>query len=159
MRALQPEDLAAVGHLLPYNAHVLISVLGPQRACDLMAKRPGALLIVPRRANANDAGRARFEELVDLVGEDGAHALVDRLGEFGAIAVPVCKAAREELRAREIRAEFDRLTGSGMSGRTAIYQVGIDPRWSPITSRAIEKICARADRQPVQHELFCLECK
>lgn len=59
----------------------------------------------------------------------------------------------DELRARAIRAEFDRLTADGLSGAQATYEIGL--RFAPITSRAIELMCGRGDAgEQRQESLF-----
>jgi hypothetical protein len=150
---LTPEDCAAVSDCLPYTAHALIAVLGAVAACKLLNARPGATIVVPKHPDANPAGARAWAELAELIGEP---AMVRLSGWRGgeALPVPVCQAARNELRARAIRAMYDRLTREeGRSGRQAIYAIGI--QFAPITSRAIEMICGRADAgQTAQPELF-----
>lgn len=143
MTPLTVEDLEAVHDLLPYSARVLIKLLGPLAACALLNERPGVTIVVPKHADANPAGARRWAELAEIIGEPAMRLLAERFGGE-VLSVPVCKAAREELRARAIRKEYDRLTRSEeFSGRQAIYEIGL--RFAPITSRAIEMICGRGD--------------
>jgi hypothetical protein len=151
---MKPEDLPTIYGLLPYTAMVLIEILGATPACALLAARPGCTLLIPKHPDHNPAGAKRWAELVGIVGEEGMQALATRYGG-DVLDIPTCKAARDELRHRAIRAEFDRLTTSeGMSGKQAIYEIGL--KFAPISSRAIEQICGKADAgQAVeQAELF-----
>lgn len=147
-------DLHAVYSLLPYTAQVLIDVLGPTHACALLDARPGCQMTIPRHSDRHPAGARRWAELSDIIGEDGMQALAARWGG-DVIEIPTCKAARAELRNRAIRAEYDRLTmKESCTGRQAVYEIGL--KFAPISSRAIELICGRADAgRPVeQAELF-----
>ncbi len=153
MRPLAPADLQAIYDLLPGTAQVLIDVIGATHACALLAARPGCTLIIPKHPDRNPAGAKRWAELAEIVGEEGMQALAKRWGG-DAIDIPTCKAARDELRHRAIRAEFDRLTREEkISGKQAIYEIGL--KFAPISSRAIEQICGRADAgQAEQPDLF-----
>jgi len=150
---LTPDDCEAVRGLLPYTAHALIATIGAPAACTLLNERPGVQIMVPRHPDANPAGARRWAELAELIGDPAMVALAARFGGE-ALSVPVCKAARAELRARAIRAMYDRLTRvERFSGRQAIYEIGL--QFAPITSRAIEGICTRADDSgPAQPDLF-----
>jgi len=151
---VKPEDIPAIHGLLPGTARALIEVLGAAPACDLLAARPGCTLMIPKRPDHNPAGARRWAELSAIVGEDGMRALAARYGG-DVLDIPTCKAARDELRHRAIRAEFDRLTMvEGCSGKQAIYEIGI--KFAPISSRAIEMICGKGDAGQVaaQGEMF-----
>lgn len=142
-RPLTPEDCAAVAGCLPYTALALIKLLGAEAACALLNARPGVTIVIPKHANANPAGARRWAELAEIIGEPAMQRLADKYGGE-AISIPVCKKAREELRARRIRAHYDRLVnGDGLSGRQAVYEIGLIE--APITSRAIEQICGRGN--------------
>lgn len=152
MHRLTPEDCEAVRALLPYTAHALIAAIGVVAACQLLNALPGVTIIVPKGAGSNPGGARRWAELAAIIGEAAMVRLADRFGGEP-LSIPVCKAARDELRDRAIRAMYDRLTGvERRSGRQAIYEVGL--AFAPITSRAIELICARGDRGPTQPALF-----
>lgn len=151
---MTPAGLAAIHGLLPHTALVLIDILGPRRACALLAARPGCRLLIPKHPDHNPAGRRRWAELAAIIGEAGMAQLAARWGG-DVIDIPTCKAARDELRHRAIRAAYDRLTGAEkLSGNQAIYEIGL--QFAPISSRAIELICGRADAgvSGVQVELF-----
>ena len=141
-RDFTPESLLAVRDLLPKTALELVGMLGTEAAAALLNARPGCEFLVPKHADRHPAGARRWAELAEIVGEQGVQALAARWGG-DVIGVPVCNDARFELRARAIRAEFDRLTvNEGYSGKQAIYEIGI--KFAPISSRAIEKILNRA---------------
>lgn len=150
---MKPEDLAAVWSLLPYTAQALVGCLGAPAAAALLAARPGCQFMVPKHADRHPSGARRWAELAAIIGDEAMEKLAARWGG-DVIEIPVCKEARNELRARAIRAEFDRLTGAGHSGAQAVYEIGL--AFAPITSRAIELICGRGDAgQTVeQAELF-----
>lgn len=153
MLRLTPEDCEAVRGLLPYTAHALIAAIGELATCTLINERPGVTIIIPKYSDANPAGARRWAELAGLIGDEAMTCLAERWGGEP-LSIPVCRAARDELRARAIRALYDQLTRrDGVSGRQAHYEIGL--RFAPITSRAIEMICNRADdSRPVQPGLF-----
>ncbi len=151
---LTPDTLRQVWALLPYTAQALVGILGATPACALLSARPGCTLLIPKHPDHNPAGAKRWVELAEIVGAQGMQALATRYGG-DVLDIPTCKAARDELRHRAIRAEFDRLTTSeGMSGKQAIYEIGL--KFAPISSRAIEMICGKADAGVAveQAELF-----
>lgn len=140
---LPPEGLSAVRTLLPATALALIDVLGDEAALALLNRLPGQTLVVPMHPDRHPAAAKRWALLAGIVGEEGMVALSARWGG-DVLDIPVCRAARDELKHRAIRAEFDRLTMiEGLSGRQAVYEIGL--AFAPITSRAIELICGRAD--------------
>lgn len=156
MQRLTPEDCAAISGCLPYTALALIQALGAVPACTLINERPGVTLVIPKHPDANASGARRWAELAELIGEPAMQILAAKWGGQP-FSVPVCKRAREELRARRIRAHWDRLVNrERLSGRQAVYEICLLE--APITSRAIELICGRGDDSggaaPVQAGLF-----
>jgi hypothetical protein len=150
---MKSSDLAAVQSLLPYTAQALIGCLGPDPAAALLAARPGCTILIPKHPDKHPAGAKRWAELAGIIGEDAMHLLAKRYGG-DVIDIPTCKQARDELRNRAIRKEFDRLTREEkLSGNQATYEIGL--KFAPISSRAIELICGKADAGDVeQTELF-----
>jgi hypothetical protein len=148
-----PEQLTAIHSLLPYTAQALIGCIGAEATALLLSARPGCEIRVPKHADKHPEGRQRWAELAEIIGEAAMEKLAARWGG-DVLAIPVCKEARNELRDRAIRAEFDRLTMTKkLTGRAAVYEIGL--KFAPLTSRAIEKICGRADFEPAaQAELF-----
>lgn len=142
-RPLTPEDCAAIAGCLPYTALALIKAIGAVPACTLINERPGVTIVIPKHRQANSAGARRWTELAALIGEEAMQKLADKWGGEP-LSIPVCKKAREELRARRIRAHWDRLVNTdGLSGRQAVYEICLLE--APITSRAVEQICGRGD--------------
>lgn len=151
---MKADELRAVWSLLPYTAQALMQCLGDEPAARLLAARPGCQFLVPKHPDRHPAGAKRWAELAEIVGDEAMAKLAERWGG-DVIEIPTCKAARDELRARAIRAEFDRLTcAEGMSGKQAIYEIGL--QFAPITSRAVELICGKVDagQAAEQAELF-----
>lgn len=151
---MSPADLRAVWTLLPYTAQALMQCLGDEAAAALLAARPGCQFLVPKHPDRHPAGAKRWAELAGIIGDEAMAALAERWGG-DVIEIPTLKAARDELRARAIRAEFDRLTcAEGLSGKQAVYEIGL--KFAPISSRAIELICGKADagQAAEQAELF-----
>lgn len=150
---MTPSELRSVWTLLPYSAQQIMDCLGDEAAAKLLAARPGCQFLVPRHADRHPSGAKRWAELAAIVGDEAMEALAARWGG-DVIEIPTCKTARDELRARAIRAEFDRLTvESGYSGKQAVYEIGL--KFAPISSRAIELMCGRADAgEQRQESLF-----
>lgn len=147
------DELHSVYSLLPYTAQALIDALGASAALALLDARPGCTILIPKHADKHPSGARRWVELAEIVGAEAMQALAKRYGG-DVLDIPTCKRARDELRARKIRAEFDRLTREEkLSGNQATYEVGL--KFAPITSRAIELICGKVDAGRVeQAELF-----
>lgn len=148
-----PDDLQSISGLLPYTAQVLIGCIGPEATARLLSARPGCSIQIPRHPDANAAGARRWAELAEIIGEHEMRLLATRWGG-DIIDIPTCKAARDELRARSIRAMYDQLTmRDGYSGNQAIYEICL--RFAPISSRAVELIIGRTDTgTAAQVELF-----
>ncbi len=142
MRPLTEEDLAAVGHLLPETAHELIHRLGAAAALRLFNAWPGIQTQIPRRPDANAAGRRKWAAMADILGEEPMRRLAAHWG--GEILdVPMCRAARDEIRNRAMRAEFDRLTlDDGISKTQAVQIIGLK---FGMVYRQVEKLIDRPD--------------
>jgi hypothetical protein len=147
------DELHSVYSLLPYTAQALIDALGATAALALLDARPGCTILIPKHEDKHPAGSKRWAELAGIIGAEAMQALARRWGG-DVLDIPTCKQARDELRNRAIRAEFDRLTGAeNLSGNQAVYEIGL--MFAPISSRAIELICGKPDAGRVeQAELF-----
>lgn len=147
------DELHSVYSLLPHSAQALIDALGATAALALLDARPGCTILIPKHEDKHPAGSKRWAELAGIIGAEAMQALARRWGG-DVLDIPTCKQARDELRNRAIRAEFDRLTGEeNLSGNQATYEIGL--RFAPISSRAIEMICGRADAgEQRQESLF-----
>lgn len=142
------DELHTVYDLMPYTAQELINTIGATAALELLDTIPGCTIRIPKHEDKNPRGAERWAGLVEIVGAEAMHALAVRYGG-DVLDIPVCKAARDELRHRAIRTEYDRLTRTEKySGNQAVYAIGL--KFAPITSRAIELICCRADAGQVE---------
>lgn len=150
---LTAEDIATVGHLLPGTAHDLIKRLGVQPALALLNAWPGVQFQMPRRADANAAGAKKWRIIVDIIGIEATETLAAYAGG-DVLEVPMCRAARDELRHRAMRAEFDRLTlDEGCSKTQAVQILGLK---YGLVYRQVEKVVDRPDAAPAstQESLF-----
>ena len=94
----------------PETASELIRAIGIEWAAHLIAHWGGRTFPVPLRTRKNPQGERRFNQLAQLPAERiVAHWGGQRLG------IPNCKEALTERRNRQIRRDYDRLTGSGYS--------------------------------------------
>lgn len=142
MRPLTEEDLAVVGHLLPETAHELVRRLGAAAALRLLNAWPGIQTQIPRRPDANAAGSRKWAAMADILGEEPMRRLAAHWG--GEILdIPMCRAARDEIRNRAMRAEFDRLTlDDGISKTQAVQIIGLK---FGMVYRQVEKLIDRPD--------------
>lgn len=141
---LTPEALQAVAELLPASATDLVGCLGVDAACALLNALPGAQVRCPKYPDRNPDGAFRWADMAEIIGDEGMARLAQRYGG-DVIDIPTCHRARKELRARAVRAEFDRLTRGPerMSSARAVYAICLAFR--PISARAVEMICGRGD--------------
>ncbi|ANQ83675.1 hypothetical protein dqs_0599 [Azoarcus olearius] len=91
---------------LPATARDLVRLLGWPKAEALIRELGGIPYPVPKGADNNSAGAARYERLVEVVGPRGANALV---AEYGGdtLVIPKCKAAIARARMRAMKARCD----------------------------------------------------
>lgn len=153
MKPLTAEDLDIVGHLLPGSAHDLIKRLGVGPALALLNAWPGVQFQMPRRPDANAAGAKKWKIIAGIVGEEATEALAAWIGG-DILEVPMCRTARDELRHRLIRAEFDALTmREGASKAQAVQIIGLK---YGMVYRQVERVVDRPDAAPVavQESLF-----
>jgi hypothetical protein len=149
IRPLTPDDVAEVGHLLPYTAHDLIKRLGAVPALALLNTWPGVHTQIPRRPDANPAGRKKWAAIAAIIGEEAMERLAAHWGGE-ILEVPMCRAARDEIRNRAMRAEFDRLTvEEGMSKAQAVQILGLQ---FGRVYRQVEKLIDRPDAAPAAQE-------
>jgi hypothetical protein len=154
MHPLTPDDIEIVGHLLPPSAHVLIKHLGVAPALALLNTWPGVQFQMPRRPDANPAGAKKWKFIASIMGEEATGKLAAYAGG-DVLEIPMCRAARDELRHRTIRAEFDALTlVEGISKSQAVQILGLK---YGLVWRQMEKIIDRPDAAApaaVQESLF-----
>lgn len=100
-------QLDSVLGLLPRVIRQVVDAIGPGAALQLVETFGGSTYRVPLRKSA--AGEKQFQLVADVVGPDAAQQLVDKFGGQE-LYLANCADALRELRNREIRTEFDRLT-------------------------------------------------
>jgi hypothetical protein len=150
-------DLADMSHLLPSGGAYLVRLLGVAAALALINTWSGVQLPIPKRADSNARGAARWAEIAAVIGEPAMQVLAaDRGGDM--LDIPNCNALRKERRNRAICAQFDQLTGrrpmgEGLSKNAAVIRLGMSN--APITYRQIETILDRPSLYTLaQNNLF-----
>ena len=151
------QDLRDFADLLPSGGAYLVRLLGDVAALALFNHWPGVQLPVPKFADANERGAARWGEIAEVIGEAAMQNLAKSMGG-DMLLIPSCDALRKERRNRAICAEFDQLTGrrplgEGLSKNAAVIRLCM--RHAPITYRQIETILDRPSIAPSsQNQLF-----
>lgn len=135
-------DLSEVTNLLPAVARAIVRTIGIQQTIRLVDRLGGSTFPVPLRKNA--AGEIRYQILVETVGQEAATQLVGVLGGQE-VYIPLCAAALRELRDREMRTEFDSMTGKDLkySALHAVAQLAIRYR---ISDRQVWRILNQTNR-------------
>jgi hypothetical protein len=134
-------NLEGMEHLLPRTARTLIAVIGLPATNALIRTMPGVVFPVPKRKTR--MGEARFEELVECIGQDAAEKLCRHYGGES-LEIPTCREAMRELFHRQLRAEFDRIT----IGHSAVYAVSRLAAAYRMSSRQIWRILKLPDKAP-----------
>ncbi len=134
---MTPEFLLELSRLplFPRTAVDLCRVIGLDGAAKLITAWGGAVWDVPGRVGGgNRAGRIRYAQLAELVGEPAADRLIGYWGG-SPLAIPNLKEVIWSRTQDKIRAEYDRLTlREGYSGRDACFALAIEFR---VTNKAI----------------------
>lgn len=118
---------------LPETARNLVRLLGWHGAEALIRELGGIPFPVPKGANNNAAGAARFERLAELVGNRGAEAIVAEYGDQ-ILSIPNCKLAVARAKMRAMRARCD-------AGAT-LEEIAIEFR---VTTRWVSIVLKRTD--------------
>lgn len=138
-------------HLLPESARLLVQLIGLPLTVKLINSWGGTTFPVSK--NQTRLGQIRFEALAEVVGTDAATILTRHFGGE-TFAIPRCHAAMLEVRNRDIRREFDRITRE----HSAIHAAATLARQHGLTDRTIWEILSKADsydmRQTRQESLF-----
>ncbi|WP_104565830.1 Mor transcription activator family protein [Ralstonia mannitolilytica] len=100
-------QLDSVLGLLPRVIRQVVDAIGTRAALQLVETFGGSTYRVPLRKTA--AGEKQFQLVADVIGSEAAQQLVQKFGGQE-LYLANCAEALRELRNREIRAEFDRLT-------------------------------------------------
>ncbi len=134
-------QLDSVLGLLPRVIRQIVDAVGVAVALQLVETFGGATYRVPMRKN--EAGEAQFQRLARVIGEAAAMRLVEVFGGQE-LYFAMCAEALRELRNREIRAEFDRLTQTErMAAMRAVAEMA--PRYRK-SDRQIWRILNETDR-------------
>lgn len=129
-----------VQHLLPATAQALIRLIGIVATLRLVEDMGGRQFPVSK--NKRRLGIIRFEALAEVIGRDAAFVLTRHYGG-DVLSVPTCAAALRELRDRELRADFDRITIE----HPANHAVSVLQRKYKITERHVWRLLKRNDKQ------------
>ena len=133
---------------LPETARDLVGLLGWERARALIAEWGGIPFPVPKSANGCAAGARRYEQLVEVVGEEGADLLIWCYGDE-TLTVPNCRAAIARARNRAIVAFYD--TGATLEDCARAF--GCTTRWVSIVLKNTqpmprEEVLMLSERSP-----------
>lgn len=112
---------------LPATARDLIRLVGWPGAEALIRELGGIPFPVPKGANNNPAGAARFERLAELVGMRGAERIVAEYGD-DVLNIPNCKTAIARAKMRAMRARCD----AGATLEEIALEFGVTTRWVSI---------------------------
>lgn len=91
---------------LPVAARDLVDLIGWHRTRDLVREMGGVAFPVPKGRSNNRDGEARYEYLVELVGEEAAETLIQAY-RGSKLHVPVCLRAGAIARQRHMQARYD----------------------------------------------------
>jgi len=112
---------------LPDTARDLVRLVGWAKAEALIRELGGIPFPVPKGANNNPAGAARFERLAEIVGQRGAERIVAEYGD-DVLNIPNCKQAIARARMRAMRARCD----AGATLEDIALEFGCTTRWVSI---------------------------
>lgn len=134
-------QLDSVLGLLPRVIRQVVDAIGAAAALQLVETFGGSTYRVPLRKTP--AGEKQFQLVADVVGEAAAQRLVEVFGGQE-LYLANCAEALREIRNREIRAEFDRLTqAERMAAMRAVALMA--PRFRK-SDRQIWRILNETDR-------------
>lgn len=123
---------------LPQSALDLIALIDLPATFLLIDAIPGIKFPMPKGEDNNSSGAARFEMLVDIVGDEAARTLVKHYGGDD-LYVPSCKKAIQLARDRQIVAEY-------LDGAT-VFDLAIKYK---LSYRRIEVILKMTDTTPAE---------
>lgn len=131
---IDSETLALVNSMLPATALNLSRIIGTEATLKMVAEFGGTEYRVPRREFGPRS--ERFTELIELIGEENAHAVkAEYAGEDG-VYIPRCLKAMMALRNRKMVTEFDELIRTN-SARSSFATLA---RRYYLSNRQVEKI-------------------
>jgi hypothetical protein len=109
---------------LPETARDLVRLVGWAKAEALIRELGGIPFPVPKGANNNPAGAARYERLAEIVGPRGADCIVAEYGD-DILNIPNCKTAIARAKMRAMRARCD----AGATLEEIALEFGVTTRW------------------------------
>lgn len=116
----------------PEAARNLARILGWDGALSLIRELGGIPFPVPKSPNNNTRGAARYERLVELVGEEGAKRLVYEYADEE-LRVPNCSQAFAKGAKRAMAAYYDR----GATLEETAKAFGVTTRWVSMVLKAV----------------------
>lgn len=143
---MTPELLAELSRYpaFPKTAVDLVRVAGLDGAAALIKAWPGQEWPCPVRVGgANDKGTRRYEQLLEIVGDQAARRIVQWCGG-GMLIVPNLKVVLHQRNQALIRSEYDELIRTGYSSPEAVFALGIKYN---LNGRAIERIIRQPDTE------------
>lgn len=136
---------------LPPGARNLIRLLGWADAAALIDTLGGIPFPVPKGEDNNPGGAARFAQLAELVGEDGARAIV---AEYGGdrLLIPNCRRALARARMRAMRESYD----AGATAEEVALEFRCSYRWVMNVLKMSDETSAESGifELPAQGRLF-----
>lgn len=127
----------------PETARNLARLLGWDGALSLIRELGGIPFPVPKGPNNNARGAARYERLVELVGEEGAKRLVYEYGD-DMLNIPNCSQAFSKGTKRAMAAYYDR--GASLEETAAAF--GVTTRWVSMALKAVPPMSGERIRFP-----------
>lgn len=116
----------------PETARNLARILGWDGALSLIRELGGITFPVPKGPNNNVQGAARYQRLVDLVGEEGAKRLVYEYGD-DMLHIPNCRQVFSKGSRRAMAAYYDR----GATLEETATAFGVTTRWVSMVLKAV----------------------
>lgn len=136
---MTPELLAELARYpaFPPSAATLMHVAGIDAAAKLIGAWPGQDVPMPGVPGGTQAaGRRLWQRLVDVVGTNAATRLVQHYAGTDML-VPNLKLVIQQRSHELIRHEFDAMIRAGVTGRVAVFELGIKYQ---MTRKTIEKV-------------------
>lgn len=124
--------------VFPKSARDLIRLIGLDAASLLVTAWGGQVFRVPAvQGGAKEAGEKAYQKLVEIIGEEAAHAIVKEY-RGTLLSVPNLTIALHAYVQDTVRNEFDvMVTLGGLSSTEAVFELGIKHR---MAGKTIEKI-------------------
>lgn len=128
---------------LPETANDLVRLVGWEGAHALIKALGGIPFPVPKAADNNRAGAARYAQLAEIVGEDGADKIIAEYGD-DVLNIPNCRNALAKAKNRAMVAYYD----SGKTIEETALAFGVTTRWVSIVCKKSACGSGRSFRVP-----------